>query len=106
MVADSYCEDGKYGSASVKQIAQTAIRFPRFAVSLVRDKTRREHPYLCLQSERFNTIGATFVGVFMTFFDCIPFENFLHASSLMSEINFMNGHLRYDGEAKLNKIHR
>lgn len=54
MVAAAFKENGKYGSSSIKQTAQTAMRLMMDVLITNKIIVNREKPELCLQSERLN----------------------------------------------------
>lgn len=87
----TYSGNVKYGSASNRQTAQTAMRLPGSIVRLVRDTGNQEPPEICLRHEWMNRVGAITINEIIELGDCRPFSNFLHTSSLKSSTVFMKG---------------
>lgn len=72
MIATTFCGDESYGSDSIMQTAQRAMRLPSSAIKLIRETANVQDPLTCLCSDRLNTVDAISVGELMLHVDYRP----------------------------------
>lgn len=76
MVAEAFSGSGAYGSSSMKQTAQTAMRLSRNVIDVTREVANKDNPEYCFQEERINKFNAVSAEKMMRLTDCRPFSSF------------------------------